>query len=81
MRNSSTLIASVKKNQRGDEIRVSLDFYNGVFLFNTRTFFEADDGSMRPGKGGFAIKLDRLEAYAEAVTSALMAARSKGLLK
>ena len=36
---------------------------------------------MRPGKAGLALRLDCLEAYAEAVTSALMTAKSKGFLK
>ncbi|QOF71874.1 hypothetical protein IG197_01915 [Aminobacter sp. SR38] len=81
MSKTSMPIASMRKNLRGDEIRVSLDFFAGAYVFNTRVFFETTDGAMRPGKDGFAIKLDKLEEYAAAVTTALMTAKSKGLLK
>ena len=46
--------------------------FNGYRLFNMRVFFEAEDGSMRPGKNGLAFKVDKLEEFAEAVTNGLM---------
>lgn len=73
-------VATIQKS-RTEKLRVTLDLYNGRWLFNSRIFFEAEDGSMRPGKGGFAIKADKLEEYAEAVTNALLTAKSKGMLK
>jgi hypothetical protein len=73
-------VTTIPKN-KNEELRVSLDLFNGYWLFNTRIFFQASDGSMRPGKGGFAIKVDKLEAYAEAVTDALMQVETKGLSK
>ena len=36
---------------------------------------------MRPGKNGLAFKVERLEEFAEAVTTGLMTAKSKGFLK
>ena len=77
---ASLTIATIKKNAR-EEVRISLDVFNGKRLFNSRVFFEAEDGSMRPGKAGLALRLECLEAYAEAVTGALLAAKSKGYLK
>ena len=53
-------IATIKKNSR-EEIRLSLDMFNGHRLFNMRVFFEAEDGSMRPGKSGLAFKVNKLE--------------------
>ena len=76
----SLSVASIRKNSR-EEVRISLDVFNGQRLFNSRVFFEAEDGVSRPGKAGLALRLECLEAYAEAVTSALLLAKSKGFLK
>ncbi len=73
-------ITTIKKNTR-EELRFSFDVFKGQRLFNMRVFFEGEDGSMRPGKSGIAFKLDKLEEFAEAVTTGLMAAKSKGFLK
>jgi hypothetical protein len=73
-------VATIKKNSR-EEIRISLDVFNGHRLFNMRVFFEAEDGAMRPGKNGLAFKVEKLEEFAEAVTTGLMTAKSKGFLK
>ena len=80
MSDDSLPIASIKKNSR-EEIRVSLDLFNGHRLFNMRVFFEAEDGSMRPGKNGLAFKVDKLEEFAAAVTTAVETAKSKGFFK
>lgn len=77
---ASLPVATIKKNSR-EEIRVSLDVFNGHRVFNMRVFYEAEDGSMRPGKNGLAFTLDKLEPFAEAVTTGLMQAKAKGLLK
>lgn len=73
-------IATIKKNQR-EEIRIVLSTFNGHRLFNARVWFEADDGQMRPGKAGIAFKLDKLEEFAEAVTTGLMQAKAQGWMK
>jgi hypothetical protein len=73
-------VATIKKNS-GEEIRLSLDMFNGHRLFNMRVFFEAEDSSMRPGKNGLAFKVEKLEAFVVGATDALMKAKSKGFLK
>jgi hypothetical protein len=73
-------IAAIKKNSR-EEIRMSLDMFNGHRLFNMRVFFEAEDGSMRPGKNGLAFKVEKLSEFAQAVSAAAETAKSKGFLK
>lgn len=77
---NSIPIAVVEKN-RTEEVRISLDVMHGRRLFNTRVYYEADDGTKRPGKPGLALRLECLESFAEAVTSALMTAKAKGYLK
>lgn len=66
----TTLLSVIGKNNR-EEIRCSVDTYKGTRMFSTRVFFKAEDGSMRPGKQGIAIKLDKLPQFAEAVAAAL----------
>ena len=73
------MIATIRKNAT-DEIRVSLSQYNGHDLLNMRVWFEADDGSMRPGKAGMAFKVDKLQAFADGVDQALRRAKEKGLI-
>ncbi|AZO51231.1 MULTISPECIES: transcriptional coactivator p15/PC4 family protein [unclassified Mesorhizobium] len=76
----SDLVAVVPKNKR-EEIRVSLDLLNGHRLLNMRVFFEGEDGSMHPGKAGIAFKVDKLQAFAEAVALALVTAEKRGYVK
>lgn len=74
-------IAAIQKNTRGEEIRVSLSEYGGHQLFNARVFFEAQDGSKRPGKAGLAFRVETLPEFARAVTAALDEARLRGLVE
>lgn len=76
----SDLVAVVPKNKR-EEIRISLDLLNGNRLFNARVYFPAQDGTKRPGNAGIAFKVDKLEAFAEAVALALVTAERKGYVK
>jgi len=52
-------LAVLRKNSR-EELRINIDEYRGHRLVNLRVWFEADDGEMRPGKQGIAIRLDLL---------------------
>ncbi|RWR08480.1 transcriptional coactivator p15/PC4 family protein [Paenirhodobacter populi] len=74
-------IATIQKNARGEEIRVTLGEYNGHDLFNARVFFEAQDGSKRPSKAGIAFKVETLPEFAKAVQQALAEAQARGLVK
>ena len=76
---NSVHIATVKKNET-EEVRVTLDIFKGRRIFNARVFFDAGGGEMRPTKAGIALRMERVEAFAEAVTQALMTSKAKGYL-
>jgi hypothetical protein len=44
-----TVIAEWPLNRR-ERARISIEQFNGTWLINARKWFEADDGSLRPGK-------------------------------
>ena len=48
------------KNARGEEIRVSVETFNGHRILNLRTWYRGEDGQMRPGKQGIALKVELL---------------------
>ena len=73
------IIGTIHKNAR-EEIRVSLGEFNGHQLLNLRVWFEAEDGSMRPGKSGLAFRVDRLEEFHKTIGHALVVAKRKGLV-
>lgn len=56
----------IPKN-RTEEVRVSLDDFRGILLLNVRVWFQADDGQLRPGKQGIALRPDRALELAEAI--------------
>ena len=74
------LIASIEKNAR-EEIRISLSEFNGYDLANIRVFYRTDDGDMRPGKAGLAVRLEKLPAVIEALQQAEAEARRLGLVE
>ena len=76
---SDTLVATVPKNAR-EEIRVVLGEFNGRQIASARVWFEAEDGSMRPGKAGLGFKIALLPAVVEALQKAEAEARQQGLL-
>jgi hypothetical protein len=60
------LIAEIEKNSR-EQLRITLGEFKGHRLINLRVWFLAEDGKMRPGNSGVAIKIDRLEALISAL--------------
>ena len=52
-------IAPFRKNAT-EEVRVSLDDFKGHRLVNVRVWFAGDDGVLRPGKQGIALRLELL---------------------
>jgi hypothetical protein len=65
---------------RGDRVRVSIEQFKGVDLINIRKWFEAEDGSLRPGKAGIALNVKHLPQLADAMVKALADARERGLV-
>jgi len=45
------LVGVVEKNSRGEEVRVYTSMFNGARFCDIRTWYPADGGEMRPGKG------------------------------
>lgn len=50
---------TLRKNSR-EALRVSLDVFRGQMLLNLRVWFVDDDGEMRPGKQGVALRAELL---------------------
>jgi Transcriptional Coactivator p15 (PC4) len=76
----ATIIAEWPINSR-EHFHVSIEQFQGTWIFSARRWFEADDGSMRPSKRGFSIGLKHLPAIAENTARALAVARERGLLE
>lgn len=56
----------IEKN-RSEEVRVTLDDFRGIILLNVRVWYQAEDGEMRPGKQGIALRPDRALEVAKAI--------------
>jgi hypothetical protein len=63
-------IAIIRKNAR-EELRVSVDEFRGHQLINLRVWFEGEDGQMRPGKQGLALRLELLPDLRAALEKAV----------
>ena len=46
--------------KRHERLRVSLELFNGVWLINSRKWFQAENGEWRPGKQGIALGVKHL---------------------
>ena len=69
MTETSRHIATIPKN-RTEELRVTVDLFKGHRLLNLRVWFTGDDGTMRPGKQGVAVRLDLAADLASAIGEA-----------
>lgn len=67
----------IEKN-RSEEVRVTLDDFRGIILLNVRVWYQAEDGQMRPGKQGIALRPERALELAEAIRSMVAASGSGG---
>ncbi len=72
-------VAVIPKNGR-EELRISLSEYRGTRLVNLRVWYNGTTGEMKPGKDGFAIRIDLLADLADGVSRALEEARACGWL-
>ncbi|MDR3420133.1 MAG: transcriptional coactivator p15/PC4 family protein [Xanthobacteraceae bacterium] len=67
--------------KRHERLRVSLEFFNGVWLINSRKWFETESGEWRPTKQGIALGAKHLPQLAKAVAEALSIARERRLIE
>lgn len=65
-----TDLGTIQKNSR-EEIRVTLESYQGRELVNLRVWFEADGGEYRPSKKGIAFRRELLPEVLAALGKAL----------
>jgi hypothetical protein len=75
----SVEIAKFWKNRKGEAVVVRLSEYEGHTLIDARTWFTAQDGTLKPGKG-LACSVRHLPELAAALNKALNEARARGLL-
>jgi hypothetical protein len=59
-------IAIIRKN-KVEEVRVSIDEFHGHRLVNLRVWYNANNGEMRPGKQGLALRVDLLPELLDAL--------------
>lgn len=72
-------IATIPKNGR-EELRVALSEYGGHKLLSLRVWFSANDGGKRPGREGFALKVEKLSELRAALDVAEAEALAMGWL-
>jgi hypothetical protein len=59
-------MVTIPKNSR-EEVLVSVDEFKGLQLLNIRVWFVGDDGQMRPGKQGVAVRLEMVPDLSRAI--------------
>jgi len=59
-------LATFQKNAL-QEVGVSLEEFHGYDIFNIRVWNRAEDGEMRPGKQGLALRLEQLPDLMDAL--------------
>ncbi len=73
------MIAEIQKN-KGEVLRVELTEFKGYRLLNMCIFWRDPLGEWKPGKGGFAWRVERLPELRAALEEAEAEARRQGLL-
>lgn len=71
--------AGLRKNSK-DEVRVTLSMYKGLPLLGLRVWFKAEDGTYRPGKDGFSVRVEQGPALRQLLEEGLMHAVKRGFL-
>lgn len=72
------VVASWPRNSR-ETVRVRLDHYQGNNTIDCRSWYPGNDGELKPGKG-LTLSVKHLPKLVAALTKALEAARSHGLV-
>ena len=72
------LIATVPKRP-GEEIRVTVEEYQGRMRVNIRTWWQNDFGEWRPGKQGISLTADQMRALMAALPAADETLKEEGL--
>ena len=59
----------IPKNRKGEEIRLSVETYNGTKLLNLRVWYPTEEGEMRPGRQGLSMRVELAEEVRDALIS------------
>ena len=73
------IIAEWPKNSR-ETLRVRLDSFKDQAVVDCRAWYEASDGTMKPGRGGLTVSIRHLPALASALAKAVDVANAAGLI-
>lgn len=73
------IIAEWPKNSR-ETLRVRLDSFKDQAIVDCRAWYEASDGTMKPGRGGLTVSIRHLPALAGALAKAVEIANAAGLI-
>lgn len=57
MTEANRTVAVLKKNARGEEVRIDLTEFNAVPMVSCRTWFPDHDGLMHPSRNGINLRL------------------------
>jgi len=75
----SAVISTFEKNKK-EEVRVSVETFHGRNIINIRVYYKDDDGTMKPGKQGIALAVERYKDLAGAILDLGQHLKSKGLI-
>lgn len=63
---SDEILHDVQRNRR-ERLRVTKNLYQGKTFIHIRLYFEADDGTYKPGNKGIALREDELDGVLAAI--------------
>lgn len=73
-------IAEWPRNSR-ETLRVRLDQFNGRDIIDVRSWYEAKDCELKPGRAGICLAVSHLPRLVAALTEALEEAERRGLIE
>jgi hypothetical protein len=76
--NKGLLIDTFPKRP-GEEIRITVEEFQGRMRVNIRTWWQNDFGEWRPGKQGISLTPDQMRALLQALPRADQALKDEGL--
>ena len=74
-------IAEWPSGRRGEVVRMTIGEFGGRRLINLRKWFEAENGSMRPGRSGMALGIKHLHRLADGLAEARKVAIAQGMIE
>jgi hypothetical protein len=67
-------------NNRGEVVRISLEFYKGAWRVDCRKYYLADDDELHATKQGVSLPAKHLPRLADAFAKALTVARERDIV-